>query len=406
MTTPLPNLRNERGIALVLTLFGIIVIGALVGGAFFVGRVEQITGRNGLWSAQALEAAEAGLAHAHTNLDAITYGAIPVWTPAAPVELALPTRLIPGMPGLAFTDTVRRLNQTLFLIRSTGTRQGGGRALASQQVGSLVRLAKPTVGVNAAVTVQDPIKFNGNAFEVNGYNSLPPQWAPAECAPVDVGNTDDVVGIRSSTSTGASAKDLDNIFGFPAKVVANDPTITSDTFRDFLDYTYSTLSTQPNVKKLPLTTPYNGIGPSLDFSETPAVCDKSAPLNFGEPLRNPPTAGAIAACQNYFPIVHGTGAQTKFASNSRGQGILLIDGNLEIVGGFEWSGLVIVRGEMKVTGTGNKIFGAILTEGVDINTAGSIGGNVTVSYSACAISKASEGAAAPLLLSRGWTHLY
>ena len=42
----------------------------------------------------------------------------------------------------------------------------------------------------------------------------------------------------------------------------------------------------------------------------------------------------------------------------------------KLVGGFEWTGLILVRGQMKVTGTGNKIHGAILTEGVDITHRG------------------------------------
>ena len=406
MTVTTPNFTSERGIALVLTLFAIVVIGALVSGAFFVGRLEQVTGYNGVWNGQAAEAAEAGLAHAQANMDATTYLAIPVWTPGAPAELALPTRQITGLPGMAFTDTVRRLNQTLFLVRSAGQRTGGGRALATARVGALVRLAKPTVGVNAAVTVQDPIKFNGNSFNVSGINSLPPQWSAGECAALDAGTSDDVVGIRSSTSTGIASSDLDNITGFPAKAVANDPTITSSTFRDFLDYTYATLATLPGVKVFPNTTPYTGVAPVADYSGTPAVCDKALPLNLGEPFRNPPTAGAISQCYGYYPVVHGTGSQLKFAGGARGQGTLLVDGDLELVGGFEWNGLIIVRGQMKVTGTGNKIYGAVLTEGVDISTAGSIGGNVTVNYSACAIAKAVNGAAVPVPLSRGWAQLY
>lgn len=402
-----PDLRSERGVALVLAVFSLVVIGALVAGAFFVGRVEQLSGNNTVWAGQAAEAADAGLSHAQATIDAATYQALPVWTPAAPTELALATRTVAGMPGMVFTDSIRRLTNALFVVRSTGRRVSpSGAVLAEQSLGMLVRMAQPTIGVNAAVTVQDPIKFNGNSFEVDGFNSVPPQWGAGECPAVDASNSDDVVGIRSSTSTGAAANDMDNIFGFPAKVVADDPTITSDTFRNFLDYTYNTLAGQPNVKALPLTTPYNGVAPVLDFTESPAVCDKGAPLNFGEPYRNPPTAGAVVQCTGFFPTVHGTGAQTKFAAGNRGQGILLIDGDMELVGGFEWTGLVIVRGQMKVTGTGNKIYGAILTEGVDINTAGTVGGNIEVHYSACAIQKAVQGASSPLPLSRGWAQLY
>jgi hypothetical protein len=332
----------------------------------------------------------------------LTYDAIPVWTSAAPNEYTLPTRTVGGIATMQYTDSLRRLNNTLFLVRSTGRRvTAGGNVLATQAVAQLVRLAKPTIGVNAAVTVQDPINFNGNSLDVTGINTLPPGWGASDCPTgyPSPGNTDDVVGVRSSTSTGANASDLNNIYGYPTKVVANDPTITSTTFENFLDYTFNTLANQPGVKVLPLTTPYNGVAPVLDGS---GGCDKSAPYNFGEPER----PAVVPQCTNYFPIVHGTGSQLSFAAGNRGQGILLVDGNFVISGDFEWTGLIIVRGKMTIQGTGNKINGAILTEGVDVNTAGTVSGNAQISYSRCAIDRAVLGSAVPRALSRGFSQIY
>lgn len=391
---------DNRGMALVFALFAIVVLGALIGGAFFVGRVEQVTGYNTVWTSQAGEAADAGLTHALTTVDAGTYQAMGVYTPAAPNELALTTV---SSDGIAFTDTIRRLNNSLFEVRSTGRKLGaGGVVLAQSSVAQLVRLAKPTIDVNAAVTVQDPITFNGNAFFVDGYNDYPPGWGAGDCPSggPDPGNTDDKVAIRSSTSTGAGAQDMDNLAGYPTKIVANDPTITSETFQDFLDYTYWTLAGQPGTKTLPLSTPYNGVAPVLDAG---GACDKPSPLNFGEPWR---TVGSVAACKSYFPVVHGTGSQTKFAAGNRGQGILLIDGDLELVGGFEWTGIVLVRGKMKIAGNGNKITGAVLTEGVALISAGTINGNIDVQFSQCAIDRAVNGSAVPQSLSRGWAQMF
>jgi len=394
---------DEQGMALILAVFGLVVIGALVAGSFFVGRVEQVTGYNTVWASQAGEAAEAGLGYAMAVIDPVTYDAMPVWSPAAPSEYVTDGTGVTGMSTLAYTDSVRRLNNTVFLVRSTGRRlSAGGQVLATQTLAQLIRLAKPTVGVNAAVTVQDPIKFNGNSFAVDGFNQYPPGWGGADCPTggPQAGNADDVVAIRSSAGTGMTAADDDNVQGFPADAVSSDPTINSDTFRNFLDYTYTTLASQAGVKTLPNDTPYNGVAPLVDGT---GVCDKPSLLNLGEPRRG---AGTVPQCTGYFPVVHGTGAQLKFASGTRGQGILLVDGDLELVGGFEWTGLIIVRGQMKVTGTGNKISGAILTEGVDINTAGSVGGDAEVHFSKCAIDRAVNGAAAPAPVSRGWAQIY
>jgi cytoskeletal protein CcmA (bactofilin family) len=106
-------------------------------------------------------------------------------------------------------------------------------------------------------------------------------------------------------------------------------------------------------------------------------------------------------------VAHGTGSSTQFASGTRGQGTLLVDGDLELAGGFEWVGLIIVRGKLKINGNGNKITGAILAEGFDLLTAGAVSGNVDVVYSDCAIQKAVGGATlARPLYQRSWAQTY
>ena len=55
------RLTDERGMALAVAIFALIVIGALVAGAFFAGHLEQRTGRNTLYAAQAADAAEIGV---------------------------------------------------------------------------------------------------------------------------------------------------------------------------------------------------------------------------------------------------------------------------------------------------------------------------------------------------------
>ena len=126
---------DRRGIALPLALFVLIAVGALVGGTFFLGRLEQESGRNTLFVAQAREAAEAGVSVALASLDRATLEATVIGAP--PVRLATVV-LHPGVS--AFSD-LRRLTGTLFLVRSEGRRQApGGIALASRSVGALVEL--------------------------------------------------------------------------------------------------------------------------------------------------------------------------------------------------------------------------------------------------------------------------
>ncbi|HTL04673.1 MAG TPA: hypothetical protein VL241_02935, partial [Gemmatimonadales bacterium] len=313
-----------------------------------------------------------------------------------------------GSSGMRqFADSVRRLNDQLFLVRSYGVRyDAAGNQLAKLGVAQMFRIVKPTIGVNAAVTVMDPLSLNGNAFLISGINVVPAQWGAGECPALDAGNTDDVVGIRSAAGSGVAAADLNNLDGYPAKYVDNDPSITNSTFQNFLDYTFTTLAAQPGAKTLPDVTPYNGVAPVVDNTTSPASCDKSVLLNLGEPFRAP-TVGVVPQCYGYFPVVHATGAQLKFAAGNRGQGTLLVDGDMELSGGFEWDGLIIVKGAITINGTGNKLTGAVFAQGVNLLTAGAVSGNVEIKYSQCAVTKAIGGAtlAAPLG-QRAFTQLY
>ena len=90
-----------------------------------------------------------------------------------------------------------------------------------------------------------------------------------------------------------------------------------------------------------------------------------------------------------------------------GQGILLIEGDFEVVGGFEYTGLIIAKGGIKINGNGNKITGALLARDISIDDDNSISGNTTLQYSSCAVAKAlAESATVLPLRQRSWAQLY
>ena len=400
--------RDERGIALALVLLALVLMGAVISGSFIAVRLDKNSSTTTTYAADAQGAAEAGLAEVYATWDPTVQSVMPVWDGTPATEIGTPLHSIGVNPTRQFADSLRRLNSELFLVRSYGVRKdAGGNVLSKLGVAQLFRVIKPTIGVNAAVTTMDPLKLNGNSFLISGMNTIPPQWGAGECPAVDAGNSDDVVGIRSASSTGVASQDLDNVFGYPVPAVPNDPSITDANFQDFLDYTYATLGAQPGVKVLPNDTPYNGVGPTLDYSSSPSSCKKSDLLNLGEPYRDPPTAGAVTQCFGYFPVVHGTGASLQFAAGNRGQGTMLVDGDLQLAGGFEWDGLIIVKGAIKINGTGNKLTGAVFAQGVDILSAGAISGDVEIRYSQCAITKAIGGATLAVPLGqRSWLQIY
>lgn len=127
--------RDERGIALAIAVFALAVIGALVGGAFFAGRLEQQTGQNVFFAVQAGEAAEAGLSDAIATVAAATLEGLPVG--GAPLDLGALT--LAG--DVSASRQVTRLTGNLFLIRVRGVRySAAGTTLAVRSLGLLVRL--------------------------------------------------------------------------------------------------------------------------------------------------------------------------------------------------------------------------------------------------------------------------
>jgi hypothetical protein len=137
------GLNDERGIALALAVFALAVIGALVGGTFFAGRLEQQSGANVLYAVQAGEAAEAGLSDAVATVVAATLEGLPVG--GAPLDLG--TLMLAG--GVSASRQVARLTSSLFLIRVRGVRQSAaGTTLAVRSLGLLVRLPPAADGAD------------------------------------------------------------------------------------------------------------------------------------------------------------------------------------------------------------------------------------------------------------------
>ncbi|HEU5305431.1 MAG TPA: hypothetical protein VFU40_12355 [Gemmatimonadales bacterium] len=374
---------DERGMALAVTLFALVVIGALVAGTFFAGRLEQQSGQNTFFVGQAAEAAEAGLSEAIANTPALTLDALPVGSP--PIDLGT---LAVGAK-LSSSRQASRLTSGVFLIRSLGTRQdAGGTPLATRTVGSLTRLITAGISINAGLSALGDVVVTGNAT-VSGTDATPTSWLepPAVSCPAP----QDKIGIRyngtltksgSSTVTGNPASELDpslnaaNIFG-------------SSTFEE--------------LKKLrTLTLPGDISGLAAAVTGTPPVCHTALENNWGAPTDR------ASPCFNYFPVIYRYG-DLSLSGSGNGQGILLVEGNLNAQGRIDFYGPVIVTGAVYVRGTGSddvKFYGGIIARDVALDDS-RLSGNATVNYSSCAIRRALRGSATLQPLGeRGWIQLY
>jgi hypothetical protein len=133
-------MRRNHGLALAAVVFVLVVLGTLAAVAFHAGHLELRTGRNSLYAAEAIQAAEAGVAVVLEEWEAVpALGGLVVNQ-----SVTLP---VAGLgPGVTFQATVLRLTEALWLIRSEGARTDArGTTLARRVVARLVRAGGPTV---------------------------------------------------------------------------------------------------------------------------------------------------------------------------------------------------------------------------------------------------------------------
>jgi len=345
----MPSVRNERGIALVVAITALVVIGAIVAGTFFISTLEQRTAVNGVQATQAFEAADAGLQNAVANWSS-SYNSLATYS----------SQVVSTASYGAAVDTVvvTRLNSNMFHLVSTATSGG-----AVQTLGAVLKMITSNPDVQAAVTARGDVTVGGNAT-VRGQETAPPNWTCAAAA--------DRAGIRTSGTVSTSGNSY-TLTGNPA-TTQNDAAVTSSLF------------TTPFDQLRQLTTMtiasgnYNGMAPTTTGS--PARCNSADQNNWGEPWRSP-TGGTVTQCTTYSPVIYVPGNLS--LQNGRGQGILLINGYLEIRGNVEWTGLIIAIGHVDTRGTGSKITGAVMANDVDLAEDNSLLGNPTVAYSRCAI---------------------
>lgn len=374
---------KRKGIAIVAALGGIVVIGALIAGVFFVSTQESQISGGMLVHERAFRAAELGLNTTLAKWD-------------APVMYALPTGGMATMvySGTGWVDTVvvTKLTQRTYSMLSSATAGSGRLARSRKQTLLSIRLSAPDFNFLGALTVRGATQIGGSSL-INGTNTNPSGWGGCSTP------TDTLAGVAiadSSQITFSGCSTGSCVRGSPR--ILQDPT-TGDTtnYFEFGDEDWNTL-TAAATKIIPGNSTLSQINPAV----TNGVCDKSVASNWGAPVHTSPAN----PCENYFPIIYAKGStSTLKLTGNKGQGILLVDGDLEISGGFEFYGPVIVRGRIRSTGTGGKLNGGVMAANVALEQ-NTVLGDATITYSSCAVEKAIAGSANPRrLVQRAWTEV-
>ena len=365
-------------------LGGLVIIGVMIAGVFFTSNQELRVGTNTFVQERAFRAAEFGL-----------NAALASWTNSEMLLLPIGnTKQIvydSSAQGWRDTVTITRLNATNYLIASTGTAFGGIQGKSRRRTALLVRLSVPSMSQKAALVSRDDIDLG--LVPISGFDTAPAGWA--DCPPPE----DSVAAMAVADSglvdfTPACPLNI-CLLGTP-KLLETAAALDTTTYFAFGDETWNSLKNYgpkvyTNANKPPAT-----LAPVV----VNGVCDKGNSGNWGDPSRsNPP-----GPCESYFPIIHAQGAKLTLKGGT-GQGILLVDGDLEISTNFTFNGPVIVRGRFD-SRTGAKVNGTVLVANVSGNN-NQIAGTATVAYSSCAIRKAFENAIPPKrVVQRAWMEVF
>ncbi len=387
-------LRDERGMALAVAIFAMVVVGALVAGAFFAGTQEQRVGENQRRVQTSFGVAEAGAQERVLSWDPGSMNKRPLYCPCPGGDSVLipsvgADTVAPSGSGRYFGASYK-VGPNLFLIDVTGRDKasaagamaGGGGA--RQRIGMIARIAPVDFGIKASLTTQGLVSMSGNA-NINGADQIPTGWASCDPpGPPQAGVRDNGGNV---TESGNAA-----VAGLPP--VVNDPTVNNNTFTAFGGATFAQLAARAT-----LTIPPGNY--TTDAVVTNGVCDKTVLTNWGDGM-NP---GSL--CSNYFPIIHVTGTVT--LNNVQGQGILLVDGDLNVQGSYQFFGIVVILGDLKTSGGGSTdahFWGGVMARNADLSVQ-NLSGKATLNYSSCSINAVLQ-ATSPISMmrSRGWVQLY
>lgn len=238
------------------------------------------------------------------------------------------------------TFTVTRTSDQLFLIEAQAATSGGDFSHGSALT---VRAAGLELTPHAALTVGDSATI-ANGATLSGSDAVnPPDWPSSVCVGSTVRNMPGVLGPMVTLSGGGVS-----ITGFPS--IQQDSSVTLATIAEPGGIPFKTLASQAD----------HTLG---TLGGTPTGGCSSGPLDWGSP--SDPTG----PCGDHFPIIH-LQAGASLPPGTRGQGILLVEGDLTLSGDVAYYGMIVVLGRLQITGLANRIRGAVYAQDASLDAGG------------------------------------
>ena len=399
------RLRNRDGFAMFMALGALVIIGVLVAASSMIALQESRLGQNSLVQARAFAAAEYGLNRIQADWDRT-----PNLTMNVGDRYEITYNLAEGTANVHYV----RLNDETFWIVSEGLAMVGNNISLARQgrkrLGAILRLRIPTIQTQGAITANGTIKVSGSVT-IDGSNTVPPGWedkcdaSQPAMAGVAVPTTSDTTGIKVANITGGDPKILKSASAGQAS-----------TYVSYGDENWNSMAALANFRYLDGTLP--DARPSVDGTNT---CNRADTRNWGEPFRAgeanvPNNITLVPECENWFPIVYATcpspwpssGNCVISFNGGRGQGIMLIHGDLYLNGNMDWFGLIVVSGDVRKGNGSPNLYGSVMSANSDMDLSGSeFTGNAEFMYSQCSLERAMRGTAQVLQArERSWTELY
>ena len=359
---------DMRGFALPTAIGALVIVGVLVTAGFYMAQQEVRIGVASRYSAMAVNLAQSGANGVLVNnTSALT--ALSLWDTTRVVDT-----LSQGIVSVKATKIAPRI----YFLDATATVTAGGAVWsgATRRLGLYSRVSTANVDPPGALATQGQLKVGGSTI-VNGNDTIPGGWSSV-CDPSSMTNKPGIL-IDDTTQIKVSGGTLD-VYGNPA--YSQDSTITTSSLMSFGDMSWADMVALAD-QSYPTGTTLTGLAADSTFVSTPSPghynCNTSNTNNWGDP-NNP---GDV--CGNYFPIIYAQGDLS--ISGGYGQGILLVEGNLSVQGGFQFYGPVFVKGQLSTSGTGGHFNGGVVAANFDLGTS-SVLGNAVVTYSSCSVQRA------------------